>query len=245
MLSKNNRAVICIHADSAPRMTGSILKAGSGVDSVNSLTQTLAAASTPSFQSSHPMPGPSRSGSAPGRFLTAPASTHGDMTTSPSNQAASVRTLQPGTYAEHNHLVSPNASPKDVSVGISGRGRTLIRDAQTEKRAPQRLPHQPVETPPTPTDNVNESPGPAARPDCGTSFAVAWIRVQPLPFTKTRHLRNPWNADREVKVSRDGTELEPDVGRQLVAQWDEPITNPPLVQHNKGVNSRSIGDRRG
>lgn len=43
----------------------------------------------------------------------------------------------------------------------------------------------------------------------GHYFRIEWIRHTPLPFNRTRHLRNPWNADREVKVSRDGTEVEP------------------------------------
>ena len=43
----------------------------------------------------------------------------------------------------------------------------------------------------------------------GQSFNIQWIKVGSLPFGRTRHLRNPWNADREVKVSRDGTEVEP------------------------------------
>lgn len=88
---------------------------------------------------------------------------------------------------------------------------------------------------------------PASRVGWGTSFPVMWIRVQPLSFTKTRHLRNPWNADREVKVSRDGTELEPNVGRQLLAQWDEIPTTPPdpSQQTKKGAHPRSASNRRG
>ncbi|KAK7054432.1 hypothetical protein VNI00_003630 [Paramarasmius palmivorus] len=53
----------------------------------------------------------------------------------------------------------------------------------------------------------------------GESFKVEWICVHRLPFYKTRHLRNPWNHDREIKVSRDGTELEPGVGEQLLEEW--------------------------
>jgi hypothetical protein len=45
--------------------------------------------------------------------------------------------------------------------------------------------------------------------DWGLSFKIEWIRVGTLPFHRLRSLRNPWNADREVKVSRDGTEIEP------------------------------------
>ncbi|KAI0074053.1 hypothetical protein K474DRAFT_1602181 [Panus rudis PR-1116 ss-1] len=56
----------------------------------------------------------------------------------------------------------------------------------------------------------------------GESFKVEWIRTDRLPFYRTRHLRNPWNHDREVKVSRDGTELEPSVGQALLDEWDKP-----------------------
>ncbi|KAI6156487.1 YT521-B-like domain-containing protein [Pisolithus thermaeus] len=53
----------------------------------------------------------------------------------------------------------------------------------------------------------------------GETFRVEWLCTQPLPFQKTRHLRNPWNHDREIKVSRDGTELEPGVGQRLIDEW--------------------------
>ena len=53
----------------------------------------------------------------------------------------------------------------------------------------------------------------------GDCFAVEWISTQKLPFNRTRQIRNPWNHDREVKVSRDGTELEPTVGQKLLDEW--------------------------
>jgi hypothetical protein len=59
-------------------------------------------------------------------------------------------------------------------------------------------------------------------------FRVQWIRTNSLPFSRTRHIRNPWNHDRQVKVSRDGTELEPNVGQQLLDEWDIPLDIPPL-----------------
>lgn len=48
-----------------------------------------------------------------------------------------------------------------------------------------------------------------AEPQQGHAFKIEWIKVTPLPFTRVRHLRNPWNQDKEIKVSRDGTEIEP------------------------------------
>jgi hypothetical protein len=53
----------------------------------------------------------------------------------------------------------------------------------------------------------------------GECFAVEWISTRKLPFNRTRQIRNPWNHDREVKVSRDGTELEPTVGQKLLDDW--------------------------
>lgn len=56
-----------------------------------------------------------------------------------------------------------------------------------------------------PSEVIPESPDDSlAQP-----FQLQWLQVGPLSFSRTRHLRNPWNGDREVKVSRDGTEVEP------------------------------------
>ena len=49
----------------------------------------------------------------------------------------------------------------------------------------------------------------------GKPFKIEWISTNRLPFYRTRGLRNPWNANREVKIARDGTELEPGIGRRL------------------------------
>jgi YT521-B-like domain len=59
----------------------------------------------------------------------------------------------------------------------------------------------------------------------GKPFKIEWMNTERLPFFRTRHLRNPWNHDREIKVSRDGTELEPNVGQALLDEWNRP--DPP------------------
>ncbi|KAJ7256853.1 YT521-B-like domain-containing protein [Mycena haematopus] len=53
----------------------------------------------------------------------------------------------------------------------------------------------------------------------GENFKLRWLCTERLPFQRTRQLRNPWNHDREIKVSRDGTELEPSVGQALLEEW--------------------------
>lgn len=52
-------------------------------------------------------------------------------------------------------------------------------------------------------------------------FTVEWMCTKPLPFRFTRGLRNPWNDYQEVKIARDGTELEPRVGRLLMQMFHQ------------------------
>ncbi|KAG9014917.1 hypothetical protein FRB90_005107 [Tulasnella sp. 427] len=55
----------------------------------------------------------------------------------------------------------------------------------------------------------------------GIPFKILWVKMERLPFVRVKHLRNPWNYDREVKISRDGIELEPTVGEALLREWDK------------------------
>ncbi|KAL4658247.1 hypothetical protein GN956_G2989 [Arapaima gigas] len=53
----------------------------------------------------------------------------------------------------------------------------------------------------------------------GGVFKVEWIRKENLPFHFSQHLLNPWNENKKVQISRDGQELEPQVGVQLIQLW--------------------------
>ncbi|KAF1818723.1 uncharacterized protein K489DRAFT_327218 [Dissoconium aciculare CBS 342.82] len=53
-------------------------------------------------------------------------------------------------------------------------------------------------------------------------FQVEWRSFQCVPFRRTKGMRNSWNDNKEVKVARDGTELETEVGKQLVALFHGP-----------------------
>lgn len=55
----------------------------------------------------------------------------------------------------------------------------------------------------------------------GKPFKITWQSTDRLPFYRTRGLRNPWNANREVKIARDGTEIEPLVGRKLLGMFHQ------------------------
>lgn len=71
---------------------------------------------------------------------------------------------------------------------------------------------------------------PVAAQSWGKPFKVEWLSANRLPFYRTRGLRNPWNANREVKIARDGTELEPSVGERLIQMFHR--LGPP----NSGVS---------
>ncbi|KAK9595320.1 hypothetical protein V6Z93_005092 [Aspergillus fumigatus] len=47
-------------------------------------------------------------------------------------------------------------------------------------------------------------------------FRVQWQSTSRVPFHRTLGLRNLWNANRKVKICRDGTEVEPQVGKILI-----------------------------
>jgi len=74
----------------------------------------------------------------------------------------------------------------------------------------------------------------------GKPFKLEWISTTRLPFYKTRGLRNPWNSNREVKIARDGQELETSVGKRLLGLFHRvpspigPITQMPSVQMMSG-----------
>lgn len=69
----------------------------------------------------------------------------------------------------------------------------------------------------------------------GKPFRIEWISTERVPFYRTRGLRNPWNSNREVKIARDGTEIEPSVGRKLTQLFHvHPSVMSASGQHGPG-----------
>ncbi|PCD22625.1 hypothetical protein FGRA07_03995 [Fusarium graminearum] len=68
----------------------------------------------------------------------------------------------------------------------------------------------------------------------GKPFKLEWLSTSRLPFYRTRGLRNPWNSNREVKIARDGTELEPSVGRRLIGLFNR-VQSPEVVHQGVRV----------
>ncbi|KAG0343525.1 hypothetical protein BG004_005241 [Podila humilis] len=62
----------------------------------------------------------------------------------------------------------------------------------------------------------------------GIKFPIQWMHVHKVPFSRAARMYNSYYENREVKVSKDGTEIEPTVGHQLIA----------LFQKNNGQQQR-------
>lgn len=78
-------------------------------------------------------------------------------------------------------------------------------------------------------DQDDASSGPEGGADnktWGKPFKLEWLCTTRLPFYRCRGLRNPWNSNREVKIARDGTELEPSVGRRLIGLFNRNHNSP-------------------
>lgn len=75
-------------------------------------------------------------------------------------------------------------------------------------------------------DNISEKSVEPEDPEEGQTFGkpfrIRWISTERVPFQRTRGLRNPWNANREIKIARDGTEIEPTIGRKLIQLFHLP-----------------------
>ena len=77
----------------------------------------------------------------------------------------------------------------------------------------------------------------------GKPFKLEWLSTTRLPFYRTRGLRNPWNSNREVKIARDGTELEPSVGRRLIGLFNRVQSPGPgaMAGMRQGIPPMMVG----
>lgn len=145
--------------------------------------------------------------------------------TSEQSSLLSVRGEQESPYTSQptSDLSSKTGSKQSSNQAI----RTDLTNLSQEIRvvAPDSVTEE--EQPAEPTAEGAASPSQFRDEAWGDSFKIDWIKTTRVPFTRTRHLRNPWNHGREIKVSRDGTEVEPSVGQRLLDEWDDLCDPPP------------------
>ena len=68
--------------------------------------------------------------------------------------------------------------------------------------------------------SVGESEAAKQQPS-GRWFQVEWLSLHKVPFYRTRGLRNPCNANREIKIARDGTEIEFHAAQRLLGLFSQ------------------------
>ncbi|KAF9261577.1 hypothetical protein L218DRAFT_1001634 [Marasmius fiardii PR-910] len=162
------------------------------------------------------------------------------------DEEAPVRAMKhPDKSSSEGSSPSPPAGgQKGIPDGVTdseGKGR----GKQPEPRSVLLPTLSPSQESPPPTPPLRISPRVSKDKDreredtWGDSFKVDWVCTDRLPFYRTRHIRNPWNHDREIKVSRDGTELEPGVGQQLLDEWEKFVREK---EKEKGKEGGSLVD---
>jgi hypothetical protein len=124
-----------------------------------------------------------------------------------SSAFAQVETHSPGVPQSIPTPATPTA-PKGRIIDDSARGTIFWEAEQSDDNDEES------------TDN--ESGEASDGQNWGRQFSIEWMSTAKLPFYRTRGLRNPWNANREVKIARDGTEIEPSVGRRLIQMFHKP-----------------------
>lgn len=129
-----------------------------------------------------------------------------------------------GAVVQPENLSEATDVPKSIPTPATEwapRGRIIDDSARGTIFWEAELPESDVEEDTTETDEVSQVEGNTSvvAQSWGKPFKIKWISTNQLPFYRTRGLRNPWNANREVKIARDGTELEPSVGERLVQMF--------------------------
>ncbi|KAG0149312.1 hypothetical protein CROQUDRAFT_653888 [Cronartium quercuum f. sp. fusiforme G11] len=123
----------------------------------------------------------------------------------PAFECSRVATASPAPLSDIEGLVTPSVPPSNA--------RSLPEPVRAKEQGDgQEGAEAEVE------EGGGGSDADSASGTSGRPFEVEWIKVRRLAFHLTRDLKNPFNGHREVKVSRDGTEIEPGVGAELVAR---------------------------
>lgn len=66
---------------------------------------------------------------------------------------------------------------------------------------------------------------PRSHKQLSNMIRVEWLQTASLPFSAVKHMRNPWNDNKSLRVARDGTEIAVDVGKELLLLWEKYISS--------------------
>ncbi|KAF2014688.1 hypothetical protein BU24DRAFT_347894 [Aaosphaeria arxii CBS 175.79] len=123
-------------------------------------------------------------------------------------------------------------APKGRIIDDSARG-TIFWEAELEEEEEETQSSEQQQL------QIPESDASVVAQSWGKPFKIEWISTNRLPFYRTRGLRNPWNANREVKIARDGTELETSVGERLIQMFHR--IGPPSAAGPSMIQAAQLG----
>lgn len=124
--------------------------------------------------------------------------------------------------------------PKGSIMDDSERG-TIFWEAETDKDSEDEE-YQPASFKSAGVESVE----PVEAKSWGKPFHLEWLSTSRLPFYRTRGLRNPWNSNKEIKIARDGTELEPSVGRKLTGLFSPRVQSPSAATVGSGMRQQQM-----
>ncbi|KAF3762299.1 hypothetical protein M406DRAFT_352687 [Cryphonectria parasitica EP155] len=116
-------------------------------------------------------------------------------------------------------------TPKGRIIDDSARG-TIFWEIAREDSSEGVTQEEPAPAVAEQDDTTGGLDGNSENKTWGKPFKLEWLSTTRLPFYRCRGLRNPWNSNREVKIARDGTELEPSVGRRLIGLFNRSHNSP-------------------
>ncbi|KAK9467091.1 zinc finger CCCH domain-containing protein 45 [Lipomyces arxii] len=134
-----------------------------------------------------------------------PSSEQASVTTTPSSPPATVTTTQQSVedLMKTTYTPATATAPAGRIIDDSSRG-TIFWEVISDSPA----------TSPAAVSDAGEAD--TTFKSWGTPFNVEWLSTKRVSFFKTKGMKNAWNANRDVKIARDGTELEPTIGRVLI-----------------------------
>lgn len=88
--------------------------------------------------------------------------------------------------------------------------------------------------------------------DVSPPFRVEWLSTIPVQFSWVHHLKNSCNDGLAVLVGKDGQEIDPSCGRELLrimrAEYEKKkafVSGPGGVSHGRDRNTNTVGGRGG
>ncbi|KAM3417709.1 hypothetical protein BST61_g5943 [Cercospora zeina] len=106
-------------------------------------------------------------------------------------------------------------STREIFDGNLFAGLQVVQTTETDKAPAGKITNDPARGTRF-WEAIRDRDSDAEGPDALRPFRIQWISASPLPFDRVRGLKNAWNSNKEVKVARDGTELETTAGRRLL-----------------------------